>query len=209
MQMALCIKKLSIGKRPPVTPDPAEKHDPYHQVPNKSLYPLPHPTHYTSLTVPAVAPAFCPSVVEARKLRFPILCTILLPTASTAPIGFIRLGPFAASFSTLKSRIEVLFQTPAAPFWTAISEEKMKLQSKDSYQPRESGDHSKRWMRAGDGSMEEGRFVGGVVVSVLERRVSIVWRGRVCSHESTLRILAVRSISEFHNVSQLPIEVRA
>ena len=60
-----------------------------------------YPEHYTSRTVPAAAPAFCPSV-EPRKFKFPILWTRLLPTASTAPIGFIRLGPFAASFSTLK-----------------------------------------------------------------------------------------------------------
>ena len=60
----------------------------------------------------------------------------------------------------------------------------MKLQSKDSYQPRERGDHSKRWIRGGEGSMDEGSVLGGVVVSVLERRVSIVCKGREGSQES-------------------------
>ena len=153
-----------------------------------------YPEPYTSLAVPAAASAFGGSV-EPRRFRFPILWTRLLPTASTAPMGFIRLGPLAVSFSTLNSLIAVLFHTPTAPFCTVISEANMKLQSSDSYQPRERGDHSKRWIRGGDGSMEEGSSLGGVVVSVLERRVRMVWRGRECSHESTLKKSAMKQLS--------------
>jgi hypothetical protein len=79
--------------------------------------------------------------------------TILLPTASTAPRGELRVGPLGATASTLKSLIVVPFQTPTVPFATCISLVKMKDQSKDSYQPRESGDHSKYWIRIGDGSI--------------------------------------------------------
>ena len=43
--------------------------------------------------------------------------------------------------------------------------------------------------------MEEGSSLGGAVVSVLERRVRIVWRGRECSHESTLEMLAMEQTS--------------
>lgn len=60
----------------------------------------------------------------------------------------------------------------------------MKLQRRDSYQPRERGDHSKRWIRGGEGSMPEGRVLGGVSFGVLDRRVRIVWSGREGSHES-------------------------
>ena len=47
----------------------------------------------------------------------------------------------------------VPFHTPTVPLWTCISEVKAKPQRRDSYQPRERGDHSKYWMRIGDGSI--------------------------------------------------------
>ena len=59
-------------------------------------------------------------------------------------LTFIRLGPIAATVSTLKSRTAVPFHTPTVPFWTTISEANMKPQSRDSYQPRESGVHSNK-----------------------------------------------------------------
>ena len=96
----------------------------------------------------------------------------------------MRLGPLAASFSTRNRRIAVLFQIPIVPFWTAISEAKMKLQRSDSYQPKERVDHSKRWIRGGEGSMPAGRILGGVSFGVLERSVRIVCRGREGSQES-------------------------
>src|SRR5437762_14231658 len=52
----------------------------------------------------------------------------------------------------------VPFQTPTVPGVdpdaepTTISLAKMKPHRRDSYQPRESGDHSNRWTRIGDGS---------------------------------------------------------
>jgi hypothetical protein len=58
----------------------------------------------------------------------------------------------------LKSLIPVPFQTPTLPGVefdvepTTISLEKMKPQSNDSYQPKESADHSKECTRAGEGS---------------------------------------------------------
>ena len=57
----------------------------------------------------------------------------------------------------------------------------MKPQSKDSYHPRLSGVHSKRWTLGGEGSIVEGRLFGGVEE---ERRVSTVWSGRVGSQLS-------------------------
>jgi len=82
-------------------------------------------------------------------------------------------------------------ETPAA---SAISAEKMKLHSRDSYQPRLSGDHSKRWTRTGRGLrpvMEGARRMAvkaGVVVLDGPRwgrwgvscsmTVRGVWRGR-------------------------------
>ena len=68
----------------------------------------------------------------------------------------------------------VLFHIPVVPLCTAISEEKMKLQSRDSYQPSERGDHSKRCIRGGEVSMVEGSVFGAVVLDVLDRRVRIV-----------------------------------
>lgn len=47
----------------------------------------------------------------------------------------------------------VLFHTPAVPFETTISPAKTKLQSSDSYQPRDRGDHSNKWTLIGEGSM--------------------------------------------------------
>ena len=124
------------------------------------------------------------------KLRFPILDTKLLPTASTAPIGFIRLGPRAFSFSTLNTRIPVPFQTPTVPFCTTISEANIKDQRSDSYQPSESGDHSKRWIRGGEGSICGGMALGGVLDDVLERKVSTVWRGSDGSQESIFNFIS-------------------
>ena len=121
---------------------------------------------------------------------------MLLPTASTAPPGFIRLGPRAASFSTLKSRMFVPFHTPTAPPLppprattpppppTCISARHTSDHSSDSYQPSESGDHSKLWMRGGAGSMVGGREDGGSVVGLAARRVRMVCRGREGSQVS-------------------------
>ena len=57
----------------------------------------------------------------------------------------------------------------------------MKPQSKDSYHPRESDVHSKRWVRGGLGSRPGGNCLGGEGV---ERRVRIVCKGKVGSQES-------------------------
>lgn len=57
----------------------------------------------------------------------------------------------------------------------------MKPQRRDSYQPRESGVHSKRWTRGGVGSSPGGIERGG---DEEESRVSMVCRGRVGSQES-------------------------
>jgi hypothetical protein len=100
----------------------------------------------------------------------------------------------------LNSRILVLFQTPAVPLLTVISPAKTKPQRRDSYQPRERGDHSKEWTRMGLGSMlrtSVARMVaradwvsvgalpveGSLGVSS-EMSVRMVWRGRVGSQDS-------------------------
>ena len=57
----------------------------------------------------------------------------------------------------------------------------MKPQSKDSYQPSESGVHSKRWTRGGLGSRPRGSSLGG---EGNERIVRMVCKGRVGSQES-------------------------
>ena len=57
----------------------------------------------------------------------------------------------------------------------------MKPQSKDSYQPRESDVHSKRWIRGGLGSNPGGNCLGG---EGNERSVKMVCKGRVGSQES-------------------------
>ena len=57
----------------------------------------------------------------------------------------------------------------------------MKPQSRDSYQPRDSGVHSNKWMRGADGSIVYGRDDGG---EVDERSVIIVCSGREGSQES-------------------------
>lgn len=93
-----------------------------------------------------------------RRLRFPIRCTRLLPTASTAPLGASNVGPWAAASWTLNSLIAVPFHTPTVPGVapdadpTTISLEKMNPQSKDSYQPIERADHSNECTRTGAGS---------------------------------------------------------
>lgn len=83
----------------------------------------------------------------------PIRDTMLLPTASTAPRGEDSVGPFAATVSTRKSLIAVPFHTPTVPLATCISLVKMNPQSRDWYQPIDSGDHSKNWMRIAERSM--------------------------------------------------------
>ena len=88
-----------------------------------------------------------------RKFRLPIRLTMLLPTASTAPRGLLSVGPDGAMVSTRKSLMAVPFQTPTVPFGTCISATNAKDQRRDSYQPRLRGDHSKYWMRMGEGSM--------------------------------------------------------
>lgn len=87
-----------------------------------------------------------------RKLIEPILETILLPTASTAPLGEVRVGPSGAVSCTLKSLIAVPFHMPTVPLVICISPLKMKLQIRDSYQPSAKGDHSNECTRTGEGS---------------------------------------------------------
>lgn len=142
-------------------------------------------------------------------------CTKLLPTASTAPFGANSVGPCAAVSWTLKSLMAVPFQTPTVPGVgldadpTTISLAKIKPQSKDSYQPRASADHSKACTRTGDGSdsrvwifgssAKVGRLLIRVLASGLdddckalseiwgkidEMIVRIVWRGSSTSHDS-------------------------
>lgn len=77
----------------------------------------------------------------------------LSPTASTAPRGASRDGVCGPTSWTLNSLMLVPFHTPAVPFETSISLAKMKLHSRDSYHPRDSGDHSNRCTRIADGSM--------------------------------------------------------
>ena len=89
----------------------------------------------------------------ALRFKLPIRCTMLLPTASTAPRGAMSVGPAAAVSCTRKSLIAVPFQTPTVPLATCISDVKMNPQSRDSYHPNDTGDHSKRWTRIGDGSI--------------------------------------------------------
>ncbi|KAL8831460.1 MAG: hypothetical protein Q9170_005275 [Blastenia crenularia] len=103
--------------------------------------------YHTSLTLPLTG------AVSALTPILPIRWTRLLPTASTAPIGFIKLGPLAAVCSTLNKRILVPFQTPTVPFCTTISEAKMKPQSSDSYQPSASGVQENKCIRGGEGSI--------------------------------------------------------
>lgn len=62
----------------------------------------------------------------------------------------------------------VLFHTPTVPLETCVSAKKTKPQRRDSYQPRESGDHSKRCTLMGEGSM------AGIVVEVMVRRMAVV-----------------------------------
>ena len=57
----------------------------------------------------------------------------------------------------------------------------MKPHSRDSYHPRESGVHSKRWTRGGLGSRPGGNSFGG---EGDDRIVSIVCNGSVGSQES-------------------------
>jgi hypothetical protein len=104
--------------------------------------------------------------------------------------------------STLKSLMAVPFHTPTVPFWTCISDVKANPQRRDSYQPRERGDHSKYWIRMGEGSIPV-IFADWIIfrmeaegVSVEDLlgggrrgvswfiRVRIVWRGSSVSQES-------------------------
>lgn len=108
---------------------------------------------YTSRTVPPL-PFLCDDPVRpgALRLKLPILCTRLLPTASTAPRGDVNEGPCAAASCTRNSLMLVPRQMPAWPLNMLISLEKMKPQRRDSYQPNDRGDHSKRWTRRGEES---------------------------------------------------------
>ena len=68
----------------------------------------------------------------------------------------------------------VLFHTPAVPLATCSSDAKTNPHSRDSYQPSDKVDHSKRCTRMDEGSMP-GMLVAmivlsAVVVSVLEDR---------------------------------------
>jgi hypothetical protein len=78
--------------------------------------------------------------------------------------------------------MDVLFHTPAVPLATTISLANTKPQSRDSYQPRLSVDHSNRCTRIGDGSMPEtvvdwmaARAAAVVVASLVESFGSRVW----------------------------------
>jgi hypothetical protein len=167
--------------------------------------------YYTSLTpvwvpplptpLPAGAGAVPPGTARPR-FRLPILCTRLLPTASTAPRGANRLGVWLSPCCTLNRRMLVLFHTPAVPLATTISLANTKPQSKDSYQPRDRVDHSKRCTRIGEGSIP-GTVVDlmvfrAFVVSVLESSsglrvrmsIRVVCRGSSLSHDSSCDMLA-------------------
>ena len=164
-------------------------------------------TLYTSLTpvcAPPPAPAPLPACAGAAPLRFklPILCTRLLPTASTAPLGASKLGVCASPCCTLNSLMLVLFHTPAVPLATTISDANTKPQSSDSYQPRESVDHSKRCTRMGDGSMPgtvvdlmvwRAAAVSSLDSSLGERvwiSINVVCRGSSLSQDSSCGMLA-------------------
>ena len=67
----------------------------------------------------------------------------------------------------------------------------MKPHRSDSYQPRERGVHSKRCRRGGEGSMVWGSVDGGKGV---ERRVSIVWRGREGSQVSIFNVISATNV---------------
>ncbi|KAH6611408.1 hypothetical protein Trco_001428 [Trichoderma cornu-damae] len=69
--------------------------------------------------------------------------TRLLPTASTAPLGEVRVGPAGAVSWTRKSLIAVPFHMPMVPFAICISLAKMTPHSSDSYHPSANWDHSK------------------------------------------------------------------
>ena len=152
---------------------------------------LPLRLRQTSLTPlglpwpPVAASAPLPPPLTLAAVPVPRLLTPLtnrLPTASTAPIGFIRLGPLAVSLSTRNNRTLVPFQTPTVPFCTTISEAKIKPQRRDSYQPRLMVVHSKECTRGGEASIASGRSGGGFEY---DRRVRTVCRGRFGSQVST------------------------
>lgn len=130
----------------------------------------------TSRTLLLVRGLVTPESPEFRRFRLPIRCTMLLPTASTAPRGFIKLGPRWTSFSTLNNRMPVPFQTPTVPRSTIISDVQMNDQSNDSYQPSDNGDHSKLWILGEVGSIIVGRSDGGLS-SLEDRSVRMVCRG--------------------------------
>lgn len=123
-----------------------------------------------------------------RRLRLPIRCTRLLPTASTAPLGARSVGPWAAASWTLNSLIPVPFQTPTVPgvapdaVPTTISLEKMNPQRRDSYQPIERADHSKVCTRTGEGSAMMMRMAGSsvkdgrLVMRVRASGVEALWK---------------------------------
>lgn len=78
--------------------------------------------------------------------------TMLLPTASTAPLGEVSVGPSGAVSCTRNSLIRVAFHIPTVPREICISLLKMKLHINDSYQPSARGDHSNECTRTVDTS---------------------------------------------------------
>ncbi len=90
--------------------------------------------------------------VAPLRLIAPILLTILLPTASTAPLGLVSVGPSGAVSCTRNSLMPVPFQIPTVPLDTCISLVKMNPHNKLSYQPSARGDHSNEYTRTGEGS---------------------------------------------------------
>jgi hypothetical protein len=113
------------------------------------LDPVPFPC-WLLLPVPPPPPPCCGCVYALellanavpRRLILPIRETMLLPTASTAPRGDVSDGPSGAVSWTRNNLMAVPFHTPTVPLTTCISLVKTKLQSNDSYHPRDKGDHS-------------------------------------------------------------------
>jgi hypothetical protein len=68
--------------------------------------------------------------------------TMLLPTASTAPLGDVSVGPSGAVSWTRNSLMAVPVHMFMVPFAICISLVKMIPHNSDSYHPRASSDHS-------------------------------------------------------------------
>jgi len=97
---------------------------------------------HTSLTVGELA----------LKLRLPKRCTIVLPTASTAPLGLIKLTPPIVEALILKSLIDVPVQMPLTPLFVATSDAYTNPQSKLKYHPSDKLVHWKACTFASCGS---------------------------------------------------------